>query len=44
MLTIKTNRRDMARYGLNVSDVQEIIEIADCRQDRWSGLRGRPPF
>ena len=28
VLTIKTNRRDMSRYGLNVSDVQEIIEIA----------------
>jgi heavy metal efflux system protein len=28
VLTMKTNRRDMARYGLNVSDVQEIIEIA----------------
>jgi len=28
MLTIELNREMMARYGLNVTDVQEIIEIA----------------
>ncbi|MEJ2717858.1 MAG: CusA/CzcA family heavy metal efflux RND transporter [Deltaproteobacteria bacterium] len=28
ILTIKMNRKNMARYGLNVADVQEIIEIA----------------
>lgn len=28
LLTIKMNRTKMARYGLNISDVQEVIEIA----------------
>ncbi|WDT74017.1 MAG: CusA/CzcA family heavy metal efflux RND transporter [Candidatus Manganitrophus sp.] len=28
VLTIQINRKEMARYGLNVSDVQEAIEIA----------------
>jgi heavy metal efflux system protein len=28
ILTIQLNRAQMARYGLNVSDVQEVIEIA----------------
>lgn len=28
VLTIQMNRKEMARYGLNVSDVQDIIEIA----------------
>ncbi|MSS70693.1 MAG: CusA/CzcA family heavy metal efflux RND transporter [Candidatus Latescibacteria bacterium] len=28
VLTIQMNRQEMARYGLNVSDVQEVIEIA----------------
>ena len=28
VLTIRMNRKEMARYGLNVSDVQDIIEIA----------------
>ncbi|MDO8446137.1 MAG: CusA/CzcA family heavy metal efflux RND transporter [Deltaproteobacteria bacterium] len=28
VMTIKMNRREMARYGLNVSDVQEVIEVA----------------
>ncbi|MCF6148285.1 MAG: CusA/CzcA family heavy metal efflux RND transporter [Candidatus Kuenenia sp.] len=28
VLTIQMNRKEMARYGLNVSDVQEVIEIA----------------
>ncbi len=28
ILTVKLDRKEMARYGLNVSDVQEIIEIA----------------
>lgn len=28
ILTIQMNRKEMARYGLNISDVQEIIEIA----------------
>jgi cobalt-zinc-cadmium resistance protein CzcA len=28
VLTIQMNRKEMARYGLNVSDVQEAIEIA----------------
>ena len=28
VLTIQMDRREMARYGLNVSDVQEVIEIA----------------
>ena len=29
VLTVKLNRKEMARYGLNVLDVQEIIEIID---------------
>jgi len=28
VLTIRINRKEMARYGLNVSDVQDVIEIA----------------
>ncbi|NUO09899.1 MAG: CusA/CzcA family heavy metal efflux RND transporter [Candidatus Brocadia sp.] len=28
VLTIQMNRQEMARYGLNVSDVQEVIEVA----------------
>ncbi|MBI5568877.1 MAG: CusA/CzcA family heavy metal efflux RND transporter [Desulfomonile tiedjei] len=28
ILTVKLKREDMARYGLNVADVQEIVEIA----------------
>ncbi|MDO8141476.1 MAG: CusA/CzcA family heavy metal efflux RND transporter [Candidatus Brocadiales bacterium] len=28
VLTIQMNRKEMARYGLNISDVQDIIEIA----------------
>ena len=28
VLTIQMNRKEMSRYGLNVSDVQEVIEIA----------------
>ena len=28
VLTIQMNRKEMARYGLNVSDVQEVIEVA----------------
>ncbi len=28
VLTIQMNRSEMARYGLNISDVQEVIEIA----------------
>lgn len=28
MLTVRMKREEMARYGLNVSDVQEIVEIA----------------
>ena len=28
VLTIQMNREEMARYGLNVSDVQDVIEIA----------------
>jgi cobalt-zinc-cadmium resistance protein CzcA len=28
VLTIEMNRKEMARYGLNISDVQEVIEIA----------------
>lgn len=27
-LTIQMNRKEMARYGLNIADVQEVIEIA----------------
>ena len=28
VLTVKMRRKDLARYGLNVSDVQEIVQIA----------------
>ncbi|MBI2470366.1 MAG: CusA/CzcA family heavy metal efflux RND transporter [Planctomycetes bacterium] len=28
VLTIQMNRKEMARYGLNISDVQDIVEIA----------------
>ncbi|MFH0823631.1 MAG: CusA/CzcA family heavy metal efflux RND transporter [Pseudomonadota bacterium] len=28
ILTIRLNRQGMARYGLNVSDVQEVVEVA----------------
>ncbi|MCX5873797.1 MAG: CusA/CzcA family heavy metal efflux RND transporter [Deltaproteobacteria bacterium] len=28
MLTVRMKREEMARYGLNVSDVQEIVELA----------------
>ena len=28
VMTVKMNRGEMARYGLNVSDVQEVIEVA----------------
>jgi cobalt-zinc-cadmium resistance protein CzcA len=28
VLTIRMNRKEMARYGLNVSDVQDVVEIA----------------
>jgi cobalt-zinc-cadmium resistance protein CzcA len=28
VLTIQMNRKEMARYGLNISDVQEVIEVA----------------
>ncbi len=28
ILTIQMNRKEMSRYGLNVSDVQDVIEIA----------------
>lgn len=28
VLTIQMNRKDMSRYGLNISDVQDVIEIA----------------
>jgi len=28
VLTIEMNRKEMARYGLNIADVQEVIEIA----------------
>jgi cobalt-zinc-cadmium resistance protein CzcA len=28
VLTIRMNRKEMSRYGLNVSDVQDVIEIA----------------
>ncbi|MCF6155080.1 MAG: CusA/CzcA family heavy metal efflux RND transporter [Candidatus Brocadia sp.] len=28
VLTIHMNRKEMARYGLNISDVQEVIEVA----------------
>ncbi|HLG22376.1 MAG TPA: CusA/CzcA family heavy metal efflux RND transporter [Candidatus Manganitrophaceae bacterium] len=28
ILTIKSNRKEMARYGLNLSEVQEVIETA----------------
>ncbi len=28
VLTIQMNRKEMARYGLNISDVQEVVEVA----------------
>ncbi len=28
VLTIQMNRKEMARYGFNISDVQEVIEVA----------------
>jgi heavy metal efflux system protein len=28
MLTVNLKRQDMARYGLNVSDVQDVVEVA----------------
>ncbi|HHT9105723.1 MAG TPA: efflux RND transporter permease subunit [Candidatus Wujingus californicus] len=28
VLTIQMNRKEMARYGLNISDVQDVVEIA----------------
>ncbi|TAK03490.1 MAG: CusA/CzcA family heavy metal efflux RND transporter, partial [Candidatus Manganitrophaceae bacterium] len=28
VLTIQMNRKEMARYGLNISDVQEVVQIA----------------
>jgi len=34
----------MARYGLNVSDVQDTWNSIASRKSRWSGLRGDRRF
>ena len=33
IMTIKINRQEMARYGLNISDVHEVIEIITIHQN-----------
>lgn len=44
VLTIQMNRNDMARYGLNVSDVQEVIEIAIAGKGAGKVFEGDKQF
>ena len=42
-LTITPDRAKIARYGLNVDDVNTLVETADGRQGRHAGDSGRAP-
>ena len=44
MLTIEIDRAAVARYGLNVEDVQEVIEIAHRRAERGQVIEGDRRF
>ncbi len=44
MLTIKLNRRALSRYGINVADVQEIVEIAIGGKDAGKVFEGDRRF
>ncbi|KKO21218.1 MAG: CusA/CzcA family heavy metal efflux RND transporter [Candidatus Brocadia sp.] len=44
VLTIQMNRQEMARYGLNISDVQEVIEIAIAGKDAGKIFEGDKQF
>jgi len=42
VLTVKLNRQALSRYGINVADVQNLVEIAVGGAERGAGVRGRP--
>jgi heavy metal efflux system protein len=44
ILTIQMNRKEMARYGLNISDVQEVIEIAVAGKSAGKVFEGDKQF
>lgn len=44
VLTIRMNRKEMARYGLNISDVQEVIEIAIAGKSTGKVFEGDKQF
>lgn len=44
VLTIQMNRQEMARYGLNVSDVQEVIEVAIAGRSAGKIFEGDKQF
>jgi cobalt-zinc-cadmium resistance protein CzcA len=41
MLTVNIDRQKTARYGLNVSDIQDTIATAI---GGWNAVPGRPPI
>ena len=43
-LRIVIDRLQVARYGINVSDVQDVIDLALGGEPDHGGLRGRPPL
>ena len=44
VLTVKLNRQALSRYGINVADVQNLVEIAVGGKERGSSVRRRPRF
>ncbi len=44
LLTIQMDREEMARYGLNISDVQEVIEIAIAGKNAGRVFQGDKHF
>lgn len=44
VLTVRMNRKEMARYGLNISDVQEVIEIAIAGKSTGKVFEGDKHF
>ena len=44
MLTVKPNRAALARYGITVAELQEVVEIAVGGPRGRDHLRGRPPL
>lgn len=44
LLTIRMNRKEMARYGLNISDVQEVVEIAIAGKNAGRVFQGDKHF